>query len=193
MLMTNANVRLYPHDRVLDWLIVRFIPKWLTPNQLTILRFALIAPVAWLISREYWSIGIPLFLFAAFTDLLDGTLARVRKQITTWGTLADPAADKLLISSVALLIVVQTLGATMAWTIVCVEVAIVMSGLIRRKKQWAISANWAGKIKMLLQVIGVSVLLLSQSLGLPQLVFVGGAILWVAIFTAVVSFFTYSL
>lgn len=191
--MTNKNVKLYPHDRVLERLLIRFIPEWLTPNQVTVLRFALIAPVAWLISREHWQIGIPLFLFAAFTDLVDGSLARLRKQITTWGTLADPAADKLLIGSVALLIVVKTLGATMAWTIVLVEVAIVCSGLIRRKKQWAISANWAGKIKMLLQVIGVSALLLSQSLGIPILIPIGGAILWVAIFVAVVSFFTYSL
>lgn len=191
--MTNENVRLYPHDRVLEKLVIRFIPEWLTPNQITIVRFALIAPVAWLISREYWEIGIPLFLFAAFTDLVDGSLARIRKQITTWGTLADPAADKLLISSVALLIVVKTLGATMAWTIVCVELAIVSSGLIRRRKHWAISANWAGKIKMLIQVIGVTVLLLSQFLALPWLVTIGGAILWVGIFVAVVSFFTYSL
>ena len=191
--MTNENVRLYPHDRVMDVLVVRFLPKWMTPNQLTILRFALIPFVVWQINKMNWDVGIPLFLFAAFTDLVDGSLARLRKQITTWGTLADPAADKLLISSVALLVVVRFLGWTMAWTIIGVEIAIVLSGLVRRKKQWAISANWAGKLKMLFQVIGVTLLLLAASLSLPILIPIAAVVLWVAIFIAVVSFFTYSL
>jgi len=191
--MTNENVRLYPHDRVMDVLVVRFLPQWMTPNQLTILRFALIPFVVWQINKMNWDVGIPLFLFAAFTDLVDGSLARLRKQITTWGTLADPAADKLLISSVALLVVVRFLGWTMAWTIIGVEIAIVLSGLVRRKKQWAISANWAGKLKMLFQVIGVTLLLLAASLSLPILIPIAAVVLWVAIFIAVVSFFTYSL
>jgi CDP-diacylglycerol--glycerol-3-phosphate 3-phosphatidyltransferase len=193
MLMTNENVRLYPHDRVLDVLVVRFLPKWMTPNQLTILRFALIPFVVWQINKANWDIGIPLFLFAAFTDLVDGSLARLRKQITTWGTLADPAADKLLISSVALLVVVRFLGWIMAWTIIGVEIAIVLSGLVRRKKHWAISANWAGKLKMLFQVIGVTLLLLAASLSLPILIPIAAVVLWIGIFIAVVSFFTYSL
>jgi CDP-diacylglycerol--glycerol-3-phosphate 3-phosphatidyltransferase len=193
MLMTNENVRLYPHDKVMDILVIRFLPRWLTPNQITLLRFALIPVVVLNIAQMNLDVGIPLFLFAAFTDVVDGSLARLRKQITTWGTLADPAADKLLISSVALLIVVRLLGWTMAWTMIGVELAIVCSGLIRRKKQWVISANWAGKIKMLLQVIGVTLLLLAAALHLPILIPLAAAVLWMAIFAAVVSFFTYSL
>lgn len=193
MLMTNENVRLYPHDKVMDVLVVRFLPQWLTPNQLTLLRFALIPLVVLQIAKMNWDVGIPLFLFAAFTDVVDGSLARIRKQITNWGTMADPAADKLLISSVALLIVVQLLGWTMAWTMIGVEVAIVLSGLIRRRKHWVVSANWAGKIKMLLQVIGVTMLLLAAALHLPILIPLAAGVLWVAIFVAVVSFFTYSL
>ncbi|MFA5935737.1 MAG: CDP-alcohol phosphatidyltransferase family protein [Patescibacteria group bacterium] len=193
MLMSNENVQLYPHDKIMNVIAVRYLPRWITPNQLTILRFSLIPIVVWLISEQNWDVGIPLFLFAAFTDLLDGSLARIRKQITIWGTLADPAADKLLIGSVALLTVVQQLGWSMAWLIIGVELLIVGSGLVRRKQNWVLSANWAGKIKMLLQVIGVTLLLISASLGLPALLPIAAFVLWAAIIIAIISLFTYSL
>lgn len=191
--MSNENVQLYPHDKIMNVIAVRYLPRWITPNQLTILRFSLIPIVVWLISEQNWDVGIPLFLFAAFTDLLDGSLARIRKQITIWGTLADPAADKLLIGSVALLTVVQQLGWSMAWLIIGVELLIVGSGLVRRKQNWVLSANWAGKIKMLLQVIGVTLLLISASLGLPALLPIAAFVLWAAIIIAIISLFTYSL
>ena len=78
MLMSNENVQLYPHDKIMNVIAVRYLPRWITPNQLTILRFSLIPIVVWLISEQNWDVGMPLFLFAAFTDLLDGSLARIR-------------------------------------------------------------------------------------------------------------------
>ena len=82
------------------------------PNALTILRIffvpLLVAALVQgeglafrvggvLITNEWLSLAI--FLAAAFTDLLDGYLARRWKQVTTIGTLLDPIADKLLISA----------------------------------------------------------------------------------------------
>src|ERR1017187_3143546 len=88
------------------------------PNALTILRIffvpllvaALVQETGWYqvggvrITNDWLSLGI--FLVAAFTDLLDGYLARRWKQVTTIGTLPDPIADKLLISA-ALISLVQ--------------------------------------------------------------------------------------
>jgi CDP-diacylglycerol--glycerol-3-phosphate 3-phosphatidyltransferase len=193
MLMTNQNVRLYPHDRIMDVLFVRYLPAWLKPNQLTILRFALIPIVVVLIINEYWNVGVPLFIFAAFTDLLDGSIARIRKQITRWGTFADPAADKLLIGSVALVIVVQDLGWIIAALMIGIEVLIVTSGLLRQRKKWLVSANWAGKIKMLFQVIGVTLLLFASWFSLPFLIPIATVIIYIALAIAMISLFTYSL
>src|SRR5208283_6116381 len=78
------------------------------PNALTILRIffvpllvaTLVEDNAWVrlpVTNEWLALGI--FLAAAFTDLLDGYLARRWKQVTTVGTLLDPIADKLLISA----------------------------------------------------------------------------------------------
>ena len=191
--MTNETVRLYPHDRILNAVFVRFLPKQLHPNYVTLFRFMLIPPVLWFIGLEDWAIGVPLFVFAAFTDAVDGTMARMRKQITKWGTFADPAADKLLIGSVVILFVAKEINPIFALIIVGVELLILLTGAIRNRKKWVVSANWAGKFKMLLQVIGVSALLIAKWTGISLFVPFSIGALSIGIVFAIVSLLTYSL
>ena len=73
-------------------------------------------------------LALAVFLAAAFTDLLDGFLARRWKQITTVGTLLDPIADKLLVSAALIsLVQVRALAGWMAILIIGREFAV--SGL----------------------------------------------------------------
>ena len=73
-----------------------------TPNKLTVLRVILIPVfmIFYLIDKE-WSLYAALIIFASatITDRLDGKLARKYNQITTFGKLMDPLADKILIMS----------------------------------------------------------------------------------------------
>ncbi|MBU0540101.1 CDP-alcohol phosphatidyltransferase family protein [Patescibacteria group bacterium] len=193
MLITNETAKVYPHDRLLSAVLIRFLPKQLHPNHITLLRFLLIPFVLWYVWKGDWSVAVPLFVFAAFTDALDGSIARIRKEITVWGTFADPAADKLLIGSVVVLFVAKEVNSIFAAIIVLVEALILLTGLIRRKKKWVISANWAGKLKMLFQVIGVTMLLVAKWSGLSLLVPFSIGTLTIAIVFAVVSLLTYSL
>src|SRR3954463_13124399 len=79
-----------------------------------------------LVTRETFALLI--FLAAASTDLLDGYLARRWGQITTVGTLLDPIADKLLVSS-ALIALVQ-MHVVPAWmTVVVIAREFAISGL----------------------------------------------------------------
>src|SRR2546427_603943 len=100
------------------------------PNLLTLLRiFFVPLVVAGLLSEDLvaWvnPLGIPqelfalaVFLVAAATDFIDGYLARRWGQITTVGTLLDPIADKLLVSS-ALISLVQ-ISRVSAWIVILI-------------------------------------------------------------------------
>lgn len=194
MLMTNHNAPIYAHDRLLHAVLIRFLPKQLHPNHVTLFRFFLIPFVLWYLAQGSWSVAVPLFIFASFTDALDGSMARTRRQITTWGTLADPVADKLLIGSVVVLFVAREVNPVFAGIIVLMELLIVGTGIIRYKNGHPItSANWAGKIKMLLQVTGVAALLIARWAGISLLVPFSVGTLTVAIIFAIVSLLTYSL
>jgi CDP-diacylglycerol---glycerol-3-phosphate 3-phosphatidyltransferase len=140
------------------------------PNSLTLIRIFLVPfIVVVLLTRpteiRTWAIwGVSLFLAAALTDLLDGYLARRRKQVTTLGRLLDPVADKLLISS-ALISLVQ-LGLAEAWTVAIIlgrEFAV--SGLrsIAATEGFTIEVSTLGKGKMVLQVAAVTGLILGHA------------------------------
>jgi CDP-diacylglycerol--glycerol-3-phosphate 3-phosphatidyltransferase len=145
------------------------------PNLLTLVRIFLVPLlVAALVQQNFqlhWNervlvandfFALIVFLAAALTDLLDGYLARRWKQVTTVGTLLDPVADKLLISA-ALISLVQT-RLLPGWLVVLIisrEFAV--SGLrsIAAAEGSTIKAGELGKSKMVLQVVGIALVLLS--------------------------------
>lgn len=144
------------------------------PNFLTILRIffvpllvaVLVADkrsVSWgALTVSYDTLALIIFLSAAATDLLDGYLARRWRQVTTVGTLLDPIADKLLVSAALVsLVEMHRVPAWMAILIVGREFAI--SGLrsIAAAEGYTIKASELGKTKMIMQVLAISVVILS--------------------------------
>jgi cardiolipin synthase len=77
---------------------------WTAPNQLTLLRLIFVPFVIMnVLDRDYsWALGI--FVAAGVSDALDGLLARVLEQRTRVGEYLDPIADKLLLSSMFLVL-----------------------------------------------------------------------------------------
>jgi CDP-diacylglycerol---glycerol-3-phosphate 3-phosphatidyltransferase len=172
------------------------------PNLLTLLRiFFVPLLVAALVQEnaEYDIAGqlvsgpvvaLWIFLIAAFTDLLDGYIARRWGQITTVGTLLDPIADKLLISA-ALISLVQT-GYVPAWlTILLIGREFVISGLrsIAAAAGYTIKANDLGKTKMVFQVAAISLMILSMRL--PAFRVYADYSLWAVVFFSIVSALSY--
>lgn len=76
---------------------------WLNlPNAITLGRIALAVLLAPMLLTDGFAVRLAafvVFLVAAFSDLVDGKLARDRNLITDFGKLADPLADKLLLAS----------------------------------------------------------------------------------------------
>lgn len=145
------------------------------PNLLTLTRIFLVPLlVAALVQQKiriYWGdtllvpndfFALMVFLAAAVTDLLDGYLARRWKQVTTVGTLLDPIADKLLISAALISLVEMRL--LPGWLVILIigrEFAV--SGLrsIAAAEGLAIKAGELGKSKMMFQVLGITLVMLS--------------------------------
>src|SRR6476661_10262060 len=74
------------------------------PNLLTLLRLIFVPFVVVAIQQQKYAWALGIFVVAGITDLLDGLLARVLKQKTTLGQYLDPIADKLLLSTMFLML-----------------------------------------------------------------------------------------
>jgi CDP-diacylglycerol---glycerol-3-phosphate 3-phosphatidyltransferase len=168
------------------------------PNSLTILRiFFVPLLVVVLLTRqpnwEFWGLrvqfdvlGVLILLMAAATDVMDGYIARKRREVTTLGILLDPIADKLLISA-AFISLVQ-MGLMPAWMVVIIiGREFIVTGLreIASVEGLVIPASALGKTKMVLQVLaGCAVILTAKHPALKQL---GNALLWLVVLSAVAS------
>jgi len=156
----NDNIKVYLHDKMLIWTVLWLIPRFIKPNHLTILRYLLSPFILYFIVIANYRIGIPLFLFAAVTDMIDGSLARTRKQITVWGIIHDPIADKILIMSCLAVLVLKHINPIIAFMIIGMEIVFITGGVILKRRGVIQMANWWGKMKMIFQVIGITLILL---------------------------------
>ncbi len=191
--MTNDRIQLYVQDKVLAVLLLPLIPQWVHPNHITLFRIFLIPFNLYYLFTEQWSILLPLFIFTAFTDVVDGSLARVRRQITLWGSILDPTADKILIASVAGLFIVREVHHLLAFTIILFEFLIVFGAYSRRRRGEYISSNGSGKVKMFLQAVGFVFLLLAKVTGIGFFMTFGTGLLIVSLGFAMLSLVTYGL
>lgn len=118
------------------------------PNRLTLLRVLLI-PLCILMLYLGWMIpGAILFAIAAFTDFLDGHIARRNGLVTNFGKFADPVADKIL--AISLMIVLMDKGLYPWWALCVVamrELAVDGLRLVAVERGIVIPAGNLGKFK----------------------------------------------
>lgn len=191
--MSNRDPeKLFPHDYLMKY-VINLVPDFIKPNHFTIARMVLTPFVLWLLLIESYHFGVPAFILVAFTDTIDGSLARWRKQVTNWGAFYDPIADKMLIGSVVVLILIQHVNSIIAIGVILLEVLMVLGGWYKRQRGTVLHANVWGKVKMLLQFLGVLFLLMSLWLGIDLFVDISEGTLILAIIFAIIALLTYSL
>ena len=131
------------------------------PNVLTVVRILLVPVlVAVLLSQSDHGDVFAAFIFAlaSVTDLVDGWLARSRDDVTTFGKLMDPIADKLLvISALVSLVSIDRLAAWVATVIIARELAVTIA---RAQADHVIPAAMWGKVKTVVQVAAIFFLIL---------------------------------
>lgn len=187
--MSHQTSEIYLHDRILDRTILWIIPRWVYPNYITLVRLILTPFVVYVNYVGNYQLGIPLFLFAAFTDAIDGSLARTRGQITDLGKMIDPLADKLLIGSMVVLLLFQNFDARLAYAVLGIEAIFIVLASVRRITGHVGQANVWGKIKMMLQCAAVFLILLGLTFGNTLLFAIASWIFGAAIVFALISLF----
>ena len=167
------------------------------PNALTIGRIFLVPLLVVVLLTKFEGrlilgmrkeiVGAAIFGLASLTDVLDGYLARRRKQITTLGQLMDPLADKLLITAALVSLVQMDLAP--AWMVAVIlgrEFAVTVLRSIAYARGVIIPASPLGKFKMISQVVAILLLILGRD-HLQQFFILGTMALWVAVLTAIAS------
>ena len=179
-------------DKIFAKMFLRFLPKWVTPNHITIFRFLTIPFVVLLITAEQYGFGAALFIISAFSDALDGALARTANQITDWGKMFDPLADKLLIGIVAVILIPKFLSIWIAVIIITIELIIILNAYYQKRYLNAdVHSEKSGKVKMIFQSTGVSALFIYMVVPIPLLIVIAQYTLYAAILFALIQMVVY--
>ena len=152
---------------------------WNLPNTITVLRTGAV-PVLLLLpifdhSRLASHVIAWIFIVAALTDLVDGWLARRGQQVTHIGKLLDPLADKLLVATALVVLLVShyppspgavpdetRIPAWATWMVVVIigrELAVTGLRSIASASGQVMAATWLGKAKALCQNVSIGALL----------------------------------
>src|SRR3954466_9849253 len=134
------------------------------PNVLTLLRILAVPVIVVALLDETPNgdaLAAGVFALAAISDGLDGYIARRRQDVTTFGKLMDPLADKLLIVAALIsLVSLDRLAAWVAMVIIARELAVTGLRAVAAEQGVVIAASWLGKVKTALQIAAVFALII---------------------------------
>jgi len=170
------------------------------PNSLTLSRIIFVPLLVVVLLTDFQGrvifgvptelVGAAIFGIASITDWLDGYLARRRKQITAFGQIIDPLADKLLTCAALFALVRMNLvSAWMATVIIGREFAVTALRSVAYARGVPIPASRLGKLKMVGEVVAILALILAHGADGPRQPFflIGQAALWTVLVTALAS------
>ncbi|OGF35089.1 hypothetical protein A2482_00990 [Candidatus Falkowbacteria bacterium RIFOXYC2_FULL_48_21] len=182
-----------PYDRVLKHLLP-IVPHKLKPNHLTMVRLVLAPLLIIPLHYDDYIVALVAFVLLAITDMLDGSLARLRNQITDWGKIWDPVADKLLVGVVVVMMLLKV-NLSLTILVLSLEAAFILGGVLQKmhEENVDIKANVWGKIKMNLQCFGAGLLMLGFILVEPTLFTLGEVAFYFSLFFAVLSIFKHGI
>ncbi len=164
------------------------------PNMITIFRIVII-PVfvlAFIMPDYHYKplVLVSLFFLAGFSDWVDGFLARKLKQSSAFGAFLDPVADKLMVTTAMILLVMSPPGIERP-SLLIVFPAIVIIGreiAISALREWMakvgaqtkVKVSFIGKVKTASQLLAIGFLLYDQPIGTFDPTIVGYVLLYIA-------------
>ncbi len=166
---------------------------WTIPNQLTVARFFLALVLFGLIHLELWAWSLAVFVVAAFTDWLDGYLARVWNMGSPLGRVLDPLVDKVL--NLGAFVFLLPLGTNEGWLLPWMVTLLVVRELVitglRSSLEAAgakFGADWAGKLKMVLQCLALAAIFIAaMAPAAPVWAILRDVLIWAMLIATLVS------
>lgn len=134
------------------------------PNILSLLRLVLVCVFVWLFRAGKYIPALCVFIFAFFSDVLDGQLARKNGWISDLGKLLDPLADKIMTIAALICIYIgkrQPIYLVLFGLVFAKELLMLIGGLLLAGKRRIVSAQWPGKLATGLFAVGVLLSLVS--------------------------------
>ena len=168
-------------------------------NSLTVLRIVAIPFILVLMQADtpqsgLWATGV--FIAAFITDWLDGFIARKKNQVTRFGKMLDPLADKLLIGSALIMLI--SLDRVPVWMVILIisrEIAVTWLRASLAGKGFILAADRWGKNKTFFQALALIPLILYYPYFGVDLHLVGMGFLWIAlaltVWSGLLYFFRY--
>lgn len=157
------------------------------PTALTLGRIVLI-PFFVMVTPYNPLLGAAIFGIASVTDFLDGYLARKTGQITKFGIILDPIADKfLVISALILLVDMARLSAWIAIFMIVREFLVTALRVVALSKDIVIPAETGGKLKTAAQITAILCLTVDMSLFGVDLYDAGIVFIWIALVLSILS------
>lgn len=146
------------------------------PIFLTLCRFVMIPIYVVFFSLGYIKTAFLIVVLAGATDILDGYLARKRGQITQVGIMLDPLADKCMMLTVIISLLVSQMVPWQAAVAIFVRDAgmIVGSAFFHFRGKRTVPANWMGKLTTVLYYFAFLFIFFKISFAIPYLWFVIG-------------------
>ena len=158
------------------------------PNLLTLARILLV-PIFVLVyivpGPSTYLIASALFALAAFTDWLDGYLARRLNQTTRFGAFLDPVADKLIVVTALVLLIGHhsSIWLTLPGIIIIgreIVISALREWMAEMNRRGIVAVTWLGRVKTTFQMIAMVVLLANPPIMDRPWVIIGYTLLYVA-------------
>ena len=169
---------------------------WTAPNQLTLLRLMFVPFIAIAVLEGSYGWALAIFIIAGISDALDGLLARALLQHTVLGQYLDPIADKLLLST---LFVVLSIASKIPWPVTILVLTrdvfiLVVAALLFMIVQYRdFRPSVYGKVNTLAQILTVLTVLFYQVHPAGWLAYTRRVSLWTAVAFTVLSGVNYVL
>ena len=126
-----------------------------TPNKLTLMRVIMVPVFMWALLSAYYVAAVIIFVAASLTDQLDGYLARKNNQVTTFGKLMDPLADKILTISALACFLGMGVDFINSWVVmIIISRELIVTGIrqLAMGQDTVIAASMWGKAKTVSQM-----------------------------------------